>query len=139
MSYDRVGTLHQIGFYFVPQILKGAKPADLPVQQPTKFRLLINAKTAHTHGLTVPPNLLVIADEGLNETAGVHCGDWCGSLAVRPAARGGGVAAASASVSPAAAAVCHRQDRTGQRWRRSLKFCTQTRTYGVIEIPSWQW
>ncbi len=63
MSYDGVGTLRQIGFYFVPQILKGAKPADLPVQQPTKFRLLINAKTAEALGLAIPRTLLVIADE----------------------------------------------------------------------------
>jgi putative ABC transport system substrate-binding protein len=63
MSYDGVATLRQVGFYYVPQILKGAKPADLPVQQPTKFRLLINAKTAEALGLAIPRKLLVIADE----------------------------------------------------------------------------
>jgi len=64
MSYDAsIAEQIQRAATFVDRILKGAKPADLPVEEPTKFELVINLKTATTLGLTIPPSVLVRADQ----------------------------------------------------------------------------
>ena len=65
MSYAASGVVawRQVGAQYVGPILKGAKTVDLPVQQPTRFRLLINLKTAKALGLNMPRGLLVSADQ----------------------------------------------------------------------------
>jgi putative ABC transport system substrate-binding protein len=64
MSYGaNLADLFRRAAYFVDKILRGAKPADLPVQQPTKFEMVINLKTAKALGLELPASVLACADE----------------------------------------------------------------------------
>jgi putative ABC transport system substrate-binding protein len=64
MSYGpSIPDMYRQGAHFVDKILKGAKPGDLPVEQPTKIELVVNLRTAKSLGIAMPPSLLLRADE----------------------------------------------------------------------------
>ena len=72
-AYDLVAQYRRLAYY-VDKILKGTKPAELPVERPAQFELVLNLKTAKALGITMSPSLLLLADEVIQEACGAHRG-----------------------------------------------------------------